>query len=362
MNHQKKLLASAVILSALTTGCTVEKQSPEKAKIVVDKRVPASKFDLSHWLVQVPVDIDNDHKADTYDVDTIHTYSHPDYFYLNKQDSIVFVSPNKAATSKTSTNTRSEMRYMSRGKNTSIAEKSPANNFSLASHPNADQFPSIGTKMEATLRVDHVSKNAGHPHKYPAYSVVIGQIHAAKLDKKIDGFGYGNEPLKIFYKKWPNHKTGSVFWTYERNLPKDDPQRIDIAYPVWGNNWDNNKDPKNQGIALGEEFSYVVNVYQDTMHLTFKTEKQGEQHFKINLANNIDAHGQIDIHDHPRGYANEPLYFKAGVYNQCSTKVSESFRYPACPGTGDWIKDRADGNYAQATFSKLTVSKATNVQ
>lgn len=361
MNHKKTLLANAIIFSVLMNGCSTEKQSTNNNQAIQDKRVPASQFDLSHWLVQIPVDLNNDHKADTYDVDAIQTYSHPDYFYLNKQDNIVFVSPNKAATSKTSTNTRSEMRYMSRGKDTSIAEKSPANNFSLASHPNAEAFPSIGTRMEATLHVDHVSENAGHPHKYPAYSVVIGQIHAAKLDKKIDGFGYGNEPLKIFYKKWPNHKTGSVFWTYERNLPKDDPQRIDIAYPVWGNNWDNDKDPNNQGIALGEEFSYVVNVYQDTMYLTFKTEKQDEQHFKINLANNIDAHGLIDTHDHLRGYANEPLYFKAGVYNQCSTKISDSFRYPACPGTGNWPKDREDGNYAQATFSKLTVEQATPV-
>ena len=56
--------------------------------------------------------------------------------------------------------------------------------------------------MDATLRVDHV---AGNPNKKPAYSVVVGQIHAMKYKNTSSGFGYGNEPLKIYYKKWPGH-------------------------------------------------------------------------------------------------------------------------------------------------------------
>ena len=56
--------------------------------------------------------------------------------------------------------------------------------------------------MDATLRVDHV---AGNPNKKPAYSVVVGQIHAMTYNNTNSGFGYGNEPLKIYYKKWPGH-------------------------------------------------------------------------------------------------------------------------------------------------------------
>lgn len=95
------------------------------------------------------------------------------------------------------------------------------------------KYSAVGGTLEATLKVDHVSVNAKHPEKYPAHSVVVGQIHAKKhneLIKAKTGYGHGNEPLKIFYKKFPGHEYGSVFWNYERNLAKKDPNRADIAY------------------------------------------------------------------------------------------------------------------------------------
>ena len=312
-------------------------------------RVPASKFDLSHWSITMPLDMDGNDRADTIGVAEIQPYSHPDFFYLDENDHLVFTSPNKATTSPTSTNTRSELRYH----HSLTADR----NFALAAHKNAEQYASIGSRMEATLQVDHVSMNAGHPDKPPAYSVVIGQIHATSDGDKSEGFGYGNEPLKIFYKKWPHHETGSVFWAYERNLPTDDPNRTDIAYVVWGKNWDDPADPGASGIALGEVFSYIVNVYENTMYLVFESETKGTVRHEINLANNVDANGNVDSADHPLGYAGDPLYFKAGTYNQCSTSENESWRYPACPGTGVWETDKADGNYAKSTFHRLVVSE-----
>lgn len=65
----------------------------------------------------------------------------------------------------------------------------------------------------------------------------------------------------------------SVFWTYERNLPKDDLNHNDIAYPVWGKLWPNLSDPGEGGIALGKEFSYAVSVHRNTMYLTFQNER-----------------------------------------------------------------------------------------
>ena len=50
-------------------------------------------------------------------------------------------------------------------------------------------------------------------------------------------------------------------------------------------------------------------------------------------------------------------YFKAGAYNQCSTKDAEGIWYAACPGTGGWAVDKANGDYASASFSKLTLSE-----
>ncbi|MFT2091082.1 polysaccharide lyase family 7 protein [Paraglaciecola sp. 2405UD69-4] len=357
----KKLAITAAVLTATLSSCgnTVEPDALQSEKFTPAAMPPASVFDLSHWYLTVPMDENNDAVSDIYDVAELKTYQHPDFFYLDDENQMVFASPNKAATERTSTNTRSELRYMIRGEDLTISESDKKNNFALAAHENANEFAYIGSKLEATLQVDHVATRAKYPNKPPAYSVVIGQVHALQVedDKQVPGFGWGNEPLKISYKKWPNHNKGSVYWTYERNLATDDPQRIDIAYPVWGSNWDDPTDPGEHGIALGEKFSYTVNIYNNTMHLVFSSENHETVHHKINLANNFDANSELDSADYPKGYANEILYFKAGAYNQCSTKdVELSFRYPACPGTGNWEKDLANGDYTKVTFSKLVVS------
>ncbi|MEP3654179.1 MAG: polysaccharide lyase family 7 protein [Litorimonas sp.] len=321
--------------------------------------VPADKFDLSHWNITVPTDADKNKKVDTISVKKLKKYSHPDFFYLDDQDRMVFAAPNKALTTKNSSNTRSELRYMLRGKNTKIKTQSAANNFAVLARKDSDKFGSIGGRMDATLHVDHVAKRAGDASTKAAYSAVVGQIHATKYESTKSGFGYGNEPLKIYFKKFPDHETGSVFWTYERNLAKDDDNRTDIAYPVWGNTWTNAEDPGDAGIALGEEFSYTVNVHENTMHLTFTHPMRETVNYSINLANNVDAYGQVDELDNKYSYGGDTLYFKAGIYNQCSTKKGGGFWYAGCAGTGDWAEDKANGDYAQATFSKLVVGPST---
>lgn len=359
--HTKFSVSLACVLLAGCGNTTTSTEAPQKPLSTV-KQLPASKFDLSHWYLTVPLDEDNDQVSDIYDVPAIKHFSHSDFFYLDENNHLVFATPNRAATERTSTNTRSELRYMIRGNNVSIPEGAPSNNFALAANKSAEQYASVGGKLTATLHVDHVAQNAGYPHKPPAYSVVVGQVHSFQLDDamQVPGLGWGNEPLKISYKKWPNHEKGSVFWTYERNLAKDDPDRIDIAYPVWGSNWDDATDPGDDGIALGEEFSYTVNIYNNVMHLVFTSAKHGTVHQQINLADNTDANGEIDKADYPFAYKDETLYFKAGAYNQCSTKLNDpSFRYPACPGTGDWATDVANGDYTKVTFSSLVVGPAS---
>jgi poly(beta-D-mannuronate) lyase len=289
-------------------------------------------------------------------------YSHPDFFYLDENGGMVFATPNKAITTANSSNTRSELRQMLSGKNSTIKTSSPSNNFVIASHPLSDRFSAIGGKLEATLKVDHVALRAKHGNKPAAYSVVVGQIHAGKdkalMAKKI-GFGAGNEPIKIYYKKWPNHDKGSVFWNYERNLMKDDPNRTDITYPVWGNTWENPDEPGDNGIALGEEFSYSINLHENTMHLTFSAPGKATVNYSVSLANNIDPYGKVDEKDNKWGYAGDWLYFKAGAYNQCSTKDAPGIWYAACLGTGDWKTDKTNGDYTQATFSQLTLSDSS---
>ena len=320
---------------------------------------PGEKFDLSQWNITLPQDRNRDGKPDTVTVKGLKKYSHPDYFYLNEDDHLVFTAPNKAITTKNSTNTRSELREMLRGTNTRIKTHSARNNWSVEALPHSDKYGRVGGKLEATLKVNHVSLNAGRPNAAPAYSAVVGQIHAVKYDDTSSGFGYGNEPIKIYYKKWPGHDMGSVFWTFERNLAKKDPLRKDIAYPVFGYTWENPEDPGSAGIALGEEFSYTINVHRNTMYLTFDSERHEPVTFTKSLISNKNAYGEVDPDDNQYGYYADSLYFKAGIYNQCSTSTGDGFWYAACPGTGDWETDKAAGNYAQATFSRLVQGPST---
>lgn len=343
------LLAATTIVSSLSINAMAGDKAP----------VPADVFDLSHWNITLPTDGNRDGKVDTVTVKKLKKYSHPDFFYLDDQNRMVFASPNKAATTKNTSNTRSELRHMLRGKNTGIKTKSGGNNFAVQARKDSDKFGSVGGRLDATLHVDHVAKRAGDASAKAAYSVVVGQIHAIHYDNTKSGFGYGNEPLKIYYKKFPGHETGSVFWNYERNLAKKDSNREDIAYPVWGNTWKDLENPGAAGISLGEEFSYTVNVHKNTMHLTFSHPTRPSVEYSINLANNIDAYGKVDELDNKYSYGGDSLYFKAGVYNQCSTKKGGGTWYAGCPGTGDWEEDKANGDYAQATFSKLVVGPST---
>ena len=317
---------------------------------------PGQVINLSYWNITLPQDKNNDGKPDQVKVKDIQAYTHPDYFYVNDNNEVVFTSPNVAVTTKNSKNARSELRHMMRSFDYSIKTKAPGNNFALASHKNAAAFAQIGGKLNATLHVDHVAVNSKRPDLYPTYSVVVGQIHAGKDKVPVDGFGYGNEPIKIYYKKFPDHKTGSVFWNYERNLAKEDPNRIDIAYPVWGYTWENPNDPADKGVALGENFSYEINVYEDTMYLTFTAEGKETVKYTINLADNVDANGNVDPYDHPKGYTGDWHYFKAGAYNQCNGGTKHPFWGTACGGTGVWAEDYPNGDYTQVTFSKIELS------
>ena len=166
------------------------------------KALPADRFDLSHWKITLPLDEDGDGDADDVETEELQTFLHPDFFYLDADGRMVFTTPNKATTTPNSANTRSELRQMIRGADSGIGTKAPGNNFVVAAHPRAAEFGAIGGRMEATLAVNHVALNAGNPGNFFAYSVVVGQIHAGKdsgLVEQGEGFGWGNEPVKIIF-------------------------------------------------------------------------------------------------------------------------------------------------------------------
>ena len=315
--------------------------------------VPADKFDMRNWKITIPSDINQDGRVDEIEGVAMMSYSHSDFFFLDKNGHLVFEVQNQAITTKNSKNARSELRQMPRGAKFHIDTSDKLNQWALSSHVDADSYSAVGGTLEATLKVNHVSEHAKFPERPPAHSVVVGQIHAKKHDELIKaktGFGHGNEPLKIFFKKFPDHEYGSVFWNYERNLEKNDPNRMDIAYPVWGNTWENQQAPGEAGIALGEEFSYKVEVKGTIMHLTFENARHKTVTYDIDLSKGIDDK------DNAQGYSQDDFYYKAGAYGQCSVSDKHAVWGTGCAGTGDFAVDKKNGDYNSVTFMELKLN------
>ena len=274
-------------------------------------------------------------------VDDLVNYQKNDFFYVeneNGTDWVVYKTPNSGITSRTSSNTRTE-----------LGQKE-------------HWIPEVGGKLTGTTKVQHVS-TTGDATVSSSYSVVIGQIHSDE--------GHENEPLKIFYKKFPGHKKGSVFWNYEINTEGDNSGRWDFSTAVWGYDFskvgagsDVYPDEPEDGIALGEEFSYEVNVFEGIMYLTFTSEGHETITFtkslvKSDFPTKADIPQQvIDVYSSRRSvspereiaYAGEINYFKQGCYNQANGKSTKSETYD-----GDIEKQYANGSYAEVWFREATV-------
>ncbi|MEO0469266.1 MAG: polysaccharide lyase family 7 protein [Bacteroidota bacterium] len=279
-------------------------------------------------------------------------YEKPDFFYVvrdEEADWVVYKTPNAGITSRTSSNTRTE-----------LGQK-------------ADWIPEEGGYLSGTLKVMHVS-TSGDARVAASYSVVVGQIHS--------GEGHENEPLKIFYKKFPGHKKGSVFWNYEINTAGDNAKRWDYSTAVWGYDLsvvgtapDTFPAEPEDGIELGETFSYEVNVYEGMMYLSFSSPGHDTVRFSKNLLQS-DFTRPADIPQQTRdlffpigrdglerqeAYAGEKQYFKQGAYNQTNGKIAaenllwhtESDIYE-----GDIAKQYAHGSYTEVWFKDARVGPA----
>ncbi len=282
-------------------------------------------------------------------------FENKDFFYTEHDDSgewVVFKTPNAGNTHGTSNNTRTELAEIKKW------------------------YPKkANDELAATLKVMHVS-GTGDARVAASYSVVVGQIHSA--DK------HENEPLKIFYKKFPGHTKGSVFWHYEINTAGDDNSgRWDFSTAVWGHDFsvvglEANTYPAEpaDGIELGEVFSYTIEVQEGIMKLRFTSEGHPTKTFTKNLikseyttAADIPEQTQKlfvpigqDGVERPSAYAGEGLFFKLGCYNQTNGKSPELNRN-WCSGAetngGDIQKQYESGNYAEVWFKSgtLTISE-----
>ena len=281
-------------------------------------------------------------------------YEHKDYFYATNDgvDWVVYKSPNSGVTTPNSSNTRSELRQIE------------------------EWIPETGGNMTGTLKVMNVS-TTGDARVAASYCVVIGQIHSNQ--------GHKNEPLKLFYKKFPGHTKGSVFWNYEINTLGSNNGRWDFSKAAWGYDFsvvgsspDTYPEEPADGIELGEEFSYEVNVYEGVMYLTFESEGHETKTFRKSLVTSsytteasipqqvVDLFGPIgqDGVEQPEAYAGELQYFKQGSYNQANTKQPADnivWNTGSESHGGDLTTQYANGTYAEVWFKEATVGPAIEV-
>lgn len=279
-------------------------------------------------------------------------YENEDYFYNSNDgiDWVVYKTPNSGGTTPNSSNTRSELRQL------------------------AEWTPETGGKLTGTLKVMHVS-TTGDARVPATFSTIVGQIHSSE--------GHENEPLKIFYKKFPGHKKGSVFWNYEINTEGSNSERWDFSTAVWGYDWsvvgetaDTYPDEPEEGIELGEEFSYEINVYNGTMYITFASEGHTTKTFTKSLISSeytkysdipqqvltvFASTGQDGI-EQTTAYSGELQYFKQGAYNQTNGKdPADNMVWNTGSETygGDLSEQYAHGSYTEVWFKIATVGEGT---
>ncbi len=337
-----KILATVLSLFAVLNSCSNSPKKTEKTKLVTTKYASEVIPFFDHWNLIL---------GDGSNAGVANKYEHPDYFYTQTDktgDWVVFKAPNAGDTHGTSNNCRTELAQLKKW-----SAETPA-------------------KLSASLKVMNVSAT-GDARVAASYSVVVGQIHSAD--------GHENEPLKIFYKKFPGHTLGSVFWHYEINTSGDDnSKRWDYSSAVWGNDFSTvgsaestyPQEPED-GIALGEEFSYEIEVKEDgIMYLTFTS----KGHETVSFTKNLIESDYLTKEDLPlqtqklfvtigqdgtersNAYSEEGLFFKLGAYNQTNGKspeVNKNWCSAAETFNGDLKKQYETGNYTEVWFKKASI-------
>ena len=286
-----------------------EPETPVETPVVVGdldpSAPPSTNFDLTAWYLSVPSDEDDNGKSDDVKENELNDgYEHSEYFYTGSDGGMVFKCPIEGYKTSTSTTyTRTELREMLRRGDTNISTSGVNdNNWVLSTAPDADEAGGYNGVLTATLAVNHVTTTGDDEQ---VGRVIVGQIHAND-----------DEPLRIYYRKLPNHSKGSIYFAHEPANGNDEQW-----YELIGSRSDDASNPSD-GIALNEKFSYVVDVQGEDMIITIKRDG------KPDVVSDV-----IDMSDSGYSDGGQYLYFKAGVYNQNKS------------GDGD--------DYVQATFYSL---------
>ena len=277
---------------------------------------PAENFDLSTWNLSVPLNR-GDGIATTITVEDLNdNYQLTDYFWTDNTDGGM-VFRDYIGGYKTSTGTsysRTELREMLRGENTSIDTKGVnKNNWVFSNAPSSQQQDAGGVdgNMVATLAVNHVTTTGNSSHQG---RVIVGQIHAAS-----------DEPIRIYYRLLPGHTKGSIYFAHEPSNGNSEQW-----YEMIGSR-SSSADEPDDGIELNEKFSYEIDI-EGTM-MTVSIMRDGKETITEEVDMNESGYDGYYINND--GDTKEDyMYFKAGVYNQNNSGETS--------------------DYVQATFYYLT--------
>ncbi|MBT0959338.1 polysaccharide lyase family 7 protein [Alphaproteobacteria bacterium KMM 3653] len=303
------------IVEVAATGCGTAVEKPDQP-VLTERRgnglfglradqTPGQNFDLLGWYVTTPADDDGDGKSDSvYENDLAAGWTDKRFFYTDPATGgMVFRStPAGAKTSANTSYTRTELRGMLRRGDGTIQTRTAndmpnKNNWVFSSAPASAQAMAGGVDgvMKATLAVNQVTRQG---KDYQIGRVIIGQIHAKD-----------DEPIRLYYRKLPKNKYGSIFYAHEPATGKE--QWIEVI----GSRSNTAANP-DDGIALDEVFSYEIAV---------KGEPEGDQiipmlHVKIIRDDGTEVVAEpLDMRDSGFSVENEFMFFKAGAYSQNNT-------------------------------------------
>ena len=266
---------------------------------------PGKNFDLTGWYVTTPADDDGDGKSDSvFENELAAGWTDSRYFYTDPATGgMVFRStPAGAKTSKNTKYTRTELRGMLRKGDYSIETRIDGgipnkNNWVFSSAPKSAQALSGGVDgvLKATLSINQVTRLG---KAYQVGRVIIGQIHAKD-----------DEPIRLYYRKLPQNKFGSIYFAHEPATGKE--KWIEII----GSRSDRADNPAD-GIALDEVFSYEIEV---------KGKPEGNKiipmlYVKIIRDDGTEVSAEpFDMRDSGFNVEDDFMFFKAGAYSQNNT-------------------------------------------
>lgn len=281
----------------------IETQNVDITQYNLDPNAPpGTNFDLLTWALDTPrTDPDDGFALRASERELDSGYTDNDYFYTASDGGMVFKATIFGATTSANTRyTRTELREMLRRGNTGISTQGVnQNNWILGYQPDPPRaVGGRGGLLQATLKINQVTSGGSQSH---TGRVVIGQIHADD-----------DEPIRLYFKKFPNNDRGYLYFAHE--IKNGD----DIWKMVLGPSHTNeNNQPiytanPEQGIQLGEVFSYEIDQQGARIDVIIR---------RGDLNGPIIGHQYVDMQAENSGYdvVEEWNYFKAGAYSQNNT-------------------------------------------